>query len=117
MTNKRKPTLLFQSSSDVSARLELKVDADLLDFTGHFPSFALLPGVTQIDWVMYYAKQAFGLPYVFAGMEVLKFQEPILPGSTVWLDLIWDPERCKLQFKYHYQDKVFSSGKIKLGAE
>ncbi|MDG3087533.1 3-hydroxyacyl-ACP dehydratase [Vibrio hannami] len=112
---KRKPTVISQHCENTKAILELKVDRDILDFTGHFPSFALLPGVTQIDWVMYFAKQVLGVHQEFAGMEVIKFQQPILPDSLVSLELNWDKEHSKLQFKYFNQELVHASGKIKLG--
>jgi 3-hydroxymyristoyl/3-hydroxydecanoyl-(acyl carrier protein) dehydratase len=115
---KRKPKLLSHHVADNQARLVLKVDADIKDFEGHFPSFALLPGVTQIDWVLFYAKNYLGIDLPFSGMEVIKFQEPILPKAIIELELNWDNKKQKLQFCYSSKtDTIFSSGKIKLGID
>lgn len=97
---KRKPTIQNIEVSDHTAELSLRVDADILDFQGHFSHFPLLPGVTQIDWALFYAVQHLNTPKVFKGMEVIKFQEPILPNADVCLALSWDSEREKLTFKY-----------------
>ncbi|WP_261817671.1 ApeI family dehydratase [Vibrio gallicus] len=118
--DKRKPTLV-QSKVDTShAILQFNVDSDILDFQGHFSQFPLLPGVTQIDWALHYAIKYLNTPPAFKGMEVIKFQEPILPGSTAFLELNWDSEKQKLAFKYTSLDGerivVHSSGKMKLGA-
>ncbi len=117
--DKRKPTLLEANVVDSQATLTFKVDADILDFRGHFSHFPLLPGVTQIDWALHYAIAHLNTPKAFKGMEVIKFQEPILPDAEVTLDLNWDGEKQKLAFKYHSQQAdrqvIHSSGKMKLG--
>ncbi|ADT86695.1 3-hydroxyacyl-ACP dehydratase [Vibrio furnissii] len=119
MMTKRKPTLLATDIHPSQATLSLRVDADILDFSGHFPNFALLPGVTQIDWAIFYANQYLATPTQFKGMEVIKFQEPILPDMTVALVLNWDADKQKLAFQYRSERDgnpvVHASGKMKLG--
>lgn len=114
---KRKPTILSQEKSDNHIILELHVDSDITDFEGHFAHFSLLPGVTQIDWALNYAIEYLNTPPAFKGMEVIKFQEPILPNSTVFLSLSWDKNKQKLMFSYHSKNKTttHSSGKMRLG--
>ncbi len=116
---KRKPTLLAHQQSDNQALLTLKVDHDIKDFEGHFTHFPLLPGVTQIDWAIFYARQFLSTPAHFKGMEVIKFQEPILPNAEVTLSLTWDESKHKLAFTYQSQrgdeTVIHSSGKMKLG--
>ncbi len=120
MTN-RTPTLLAQHIDDNKAKLTLRPDGKLSDFQGHFPSFPLLPGVSQIDWAVHFAKQCFAnIPTHFNGMDVIKFQEPILPDSTITLTLEWRDDQQKLHFSYTSTDEndelhKHSSGKIKLG--
>ena len=117
---KRKPTLLKAQTVNDQVTLSFKVDADLLDFRGHFTHFPLLPGVTQIDWALHYAIRYLNTPEKFKGMEVIKFQEPILPNAEVTLDLNWDSDKQKLAFKYSSQQAqrlvIHSSGKMKLGS-
>ncbi|MGF1748693.1 MULTISPECIES: 3-hydroxyacyl-ACP dehydratase [Vibrio] len=116
---KRKPTVLQSDVQSPSATLSLQVDADILDFCGHFTHFPLLPGVTQIDWALYYAIKLLQVPSAFKGMEVIKFQEPILPDAIITLTLNWNAETQKLAFKYSSvsdeHTTVHSSGKMKLG--
>ena len=113
----RKATIIKQQRQDNELFLTLFVDPALTDFDGHFPDFPLLPGVTQIEWAIYYGKNLLNCPGKFAGMEVIKFQEPILPGSEVLLKLKWNEEKGKLYFTYSSeQDKQYSSGRIKLVA-
>ena len=117
MKVKRKPTILAQTKDDFVAELQLSIDEDIYDFTGHFPSFSILPGVTQIDWAVYYARTILDIKADFSGMDVVKFQQPITPQTIVNLTLKWNVQQSKLQFKYHFGDTVFSSGKIKLRLE
>ncbi|MGN2717297.1 ApeI family dehydratase [Aliivibrio fischeri] len=85
---KRKPSILTTKDISVneaqpSVLICMRVDDDILDFTGHFPNHPLLPGVSQVDWAIHYAKQYLNVHSNFKGMEVLKFQEPILPNMEV----------------------------------
>jgi len=113
---KRKPTILSQQVENNQVTLVLKVDHDIQDFEGHFPSFPLLPGVTQLDWVLFYAKEILTLSLPFSGIDVIKFQEPILPNAIVTLTISWDSNKNKLQFTYFSVEKtLYSTGKIKLG--
>ena len=49
------PTVLACETLADGVRLQLRLDPDLPWFAGHFPGAPLLPGVTQIHWVMHYA--------------------------------------------------------------
>ena len=117
---KRKPTILAQQINDDRAVLMLKIDAAIADFQGHFSSYPLLPGVTQIDWAVYFGTTLLNTKKEFGGMEVIKFQEPIVPDDFVVLTLNWQADNGVLLFRYHsmkedQQEKVIhSSGKIRL---
>ena len=77
-----------------------------------FPSSPILPGVTQVNWVMDYASAFLGLDKVFYGMDVVKFQRPLLPGEIVNVQIDWLKEKHRLVFRYSLGDAVASSGKI-----
>lgn len=115
--DKRKPAIIATNTADQQSVLTLHVAHDLQDFEGHFKHFPILPGVTQIDWALFYAIQELDVPPKFKGMEVIKFQEPILPDSTITLSLSWDTSKQKLAFRYTSNDgeQTHSSGKMKLG--
>ncbi len=108
---------LAQQEQDGEWQLQLQVPLDLAHFSGHFPQTPVLPGVVQIDWALQLAKQLMPqLPAVFAGMEVLKFQQLARPGDLLQLSLRFDPSRSKLYFAYRSGDAACSSGRILLQA-
>ncbi len=60
------------------------------------------------------------MPSEFGGMDVIKFQQPILPNSTIVLTLDWVAEKQKLQFNFssvtpENETVIHSSGKISMG--
>jgi len=78
--------------------LALDVRADLTAFDGHFDGAPILPGVAQLDWAARLGRECRlssqtegdgGLAANFIRVEVLKFQQPILPGMQVELHLRW----------------------------
>ena len=109
-----KATIIEQIVSPDALLLTLKIDADLIYFDGHFPDYPILPGVTQIDWAIYYAKKILNSGTRFAGMEVIKFQQPILPDDIVQLTLTWFADKQRLHFAYQSAGKTHSSGRIRL---
>lgn len=110
------PEILDSHQADNQVSLKLKVAEDLACFPGHFPEFPILPGAVQLDWAMRLARQFLNVPGKFAGMEQIKFQSPILPGSTVSLSLTFDPQKNRLGFSYRQEEKPCSSGYILLSA-
>lgn len=69
-------------------RITLLASAQLAGFIGHFPQFALLPGVVQVDWASHFSQRTFGLPNQIISVERLKFTYPIQPNNQVILELI-----------------------------
>lgn len=121
---KRKPTIISteidtEDQNQPSVVITMRVDDDILDFVGHFPGHPLLPGVTQVDWAIYYGQMHLQANSVFQGMEVLKFQEPILPNTEVELELRWVKDKEKLYFAFSSKQSEsvskHSSGRILLG--
>ena len=79
----------------------------------HFPGFGVLPGVVQIHWAQCLSRQFFDLPkFGFAGLEHIKFQALVLPGTKIDLILSWQPELHKLGFVFQDAAKVYSSGRL-----
>ncbi|WP_213992861.1 hydroxymyristoyl-ACP dehydratase [Sodalis sp. dw_96] len=112
------PVELSRHADERQAELCLRVDGDLFWFQGHFPGYPLLPGMAQLDWVLLYGGELLAPGWQFSAVESIKFQRPILPGSTLRLKLAWQVERCLLTFSYTILHKdgeqVASSGKISL---
>ena len=103
-----------QLNSENGLHLTFRLPAELLWFSGHFPSAPILPGVTQVNWAMNYAETILGMNKAFSGMEVVKFQRPLLPEETVDLHIDWLKEKHRLVFRYCVGDAVASRGKITL---
>jgi 3-hydroxymyristoyl/3-hydroxydecanoyl-(acyl carrier protein) dehydratase len=108
------PVLLEAKIAASRVELSLAISHDLIYFRGHFPNFAILPGVVQIEWVMGYAKRHFPLENVSAGNLRVKFRRPILPGDRLLLTLDYQPLRNQLEFTYAGPTGIASSGRIGL---
>ena len=108
------PDVLEHVEVDGEWTLQLSVPPDLAYFSGHFPAAPVLPGVVQVEWAFNLGQQYLNLPPVFAGMEVLKFQQLVRPGDRIELHLRYDGERGKLYFAYRNEVAACSSGRIQL---
>lgn len=118
----RWPDVLEQEKPEPGqARLRIRLPADLVYFRGHFEELPVLPGVVQLHWAEHYARQFFGddLPdrNTFARLEAVKFQEVIQPGREVSIELSWQAEKKRIQFRFHDGQTPFSSGRMVFDAE
>lgn len=104
------PQWLERTATEATARLQIQPQLRVLE--GHFPGAALVPGVAQLHWVVSLATQAFGLEGHFADAQVLKFQQPILPGDTVELRLQWQAQSGSLQFALSSARGAHASGRL-----
>ena len=107
------PEWLERSTHHAAA--SLLVDAQLRVLDGHFPGAPILPGVAQLHWVVTLGSQAFGIPSAFLRAEVVKFQQPILPGDLVEVRLQWNPEKASLQFTLNSARGPHASGRLVQG--
>lgn len=111
------PVELRVQQQDSEAELLLHIAPDLFWFQGHFPGTPLLPGVAQLDWVIHYGVLLLAPGRQFSSVDNIKFQQPILPGSTLKLTLHWQEEKG-LTFQYQQVTEAglrpASSGKIRL---
>ena len=80
--------ILNKVLSDESAVLTLHIPADLDYFKGHFDQAPILAGVVQLHWAAKFAQQYLDISATdVMDIQVLKFQEMILPGQEVVLTL------------------------------
>jgi 3-hydroxymyristoyl/3-hydroxydecanoyl-(acyl carrier protein) dehydratase len=113
-----KATIMEQKIVENSAKLLLRIEPSIVYFDGHFDNYPILAGVVQLDWAIHYGKKLLTAYSVFDGMEVIKFQQPILPNTTVLLTLRWEKEKKKLYFSYTSgENNNHASGRIKLEPE
>ena len=90
----------------------LTVPGSLPFFQGHFPNFAILPGLTQIQWAVELARTGFPLPPYFAGIANLKFMKPIFPGSRVTATLSLAEDGQSVSFTYTSEGTCHAKGKL-----
>ena len=91
---------------------EIIVPQDLLYFKGHFQIAPVLPGVVQVDWAIYFARQYFNLPANFSGLHALKFQQIISPETPVHLELLHQVQKQALQFRYYSDAGPHATGRV-----
>ncbi len=110
------PKILSTQVEDETVEWRIFIDADLPFFDGHFPEQAVLPGVTQLDWAIRMGCEHFNYPAHVATLEVLKFQQIMLPNSEVSLKISQNSSKTKLLFSYFDDEKRFASGRILLSS-
>jgi len=68
--------------------------------------------LTQLDWAVRLGCQHFGYSEAVANLEVLKFQQLILPGQEVTLSISNNAAKAKLTFAYSDGENRYASGRI-----
>ena len=111
------PEILDVVRSEARVELTLAISERLPYFRGHFPGFAILPGVVQLDWAIQYGRQYFALGEVASNEIRTKFRKPIRPNHRVTLILKHLPSRNSIQFDYIDADGACSSGQIRFASE
>jgi 3-hydroxymyristoyl/3-hydroxydecanoyl-(acyl carrier protein) dehydratase len=109
----RHPEIIEVVRTDERVELKLIVRESMLYFRGHFPGFALLPGVVQLDWAIQYGRDYFALGDVASNEIRIKFRKPIRPNHRVTLTLKHLPARSSIQFDYSDDGGACSSGQIR----
>ncbi|GIU11360.1 MULTISPECIES: thioester dehydrase [unclassified Shewanella] len=117
MIRSKLPPIISCKADQDSVTWTLEIAADLEFFSGHFPEQPVLPGVTQLDWAIKLGCEHFGYPVNVATLEVLKFQQLMLPNTQVDLSISHNAAKAKLVFAYSEGDKRFASGRIALNSE
>lgn len=111
----RLPQATYITRAEQNAQVQIVVAKDIPQFEGHFPQAPILPGVTQVEWALYFGRMLFALPPVFLGLEALKFQRVIVPGSVVQLQLHFLRERGRLEFTLQSSAGQHATGRVVLG--
>ena len=111
----RRPPVRRITLEGARAQLTLETPAQLPYFDGHSPGHPVLPGVTQIEWAIRFARELYSLPANFVGMEALKFQHIVPPDTLLTLELEFKAEKSALTFAYRSAAGQHASGRILLG--
>lgn len=81
-------------------------------FKGHFPDLPVLPGFVQIDFAINLAKKHFGINQIVTNIKRMKFTKIISPNQDITLKLEYDSAGKTLDFQYHNNNSIYSSGKF-----
>ncbi len=106
------PAIRWLERGEHEARAEFQIDAGDAAFEGHFPGAAILPGVTLLDWAIRCTREGFALAAPVTGIEALKFQRPVLPGTRVGIALQWRPATLTLTFRCTSAAGVHASDRV-----
>ena len=98
---------LLDAPDENAVRLVVSVAADSPFFEGHFPEFALLPGVVQIQWALEAASRYWRTPLTLQAAKALKFMSPIRLAR----------EAGKIRFAYEKPDGAALSKALLLVSE
>jgi len=106
------PQILNEKCDDNSVSLSCIIPENLDYFNGHFPQAPILAGVVQLHWAVEYAKQKLSFTnHSVKNLEVLKFQEVIVPGQTLEI-ILTKKNNEKVLFSYLSEKGQHASGRI-----
>jgi len=108
----RWPEIIHQEILDNQLTITCRVSAELIYFDGHFPENPILPGIVQVHWAEAFGRRHLAVEGVFDRLEVIKFQQVIVPGTDVKIKLSYDAMKSKLSFSYTSGKGAHSSGRI-----
>lgn len=104
------------ASDDGRWSMRIHVPPGHPSFTGHFPDLPILPGVVQLDWAARLGRRLVPALHdhaICTGMEQLKFQAVVTPGTTLRLSLSWDAAAQQMAFEFRHEERVCSSGRLR----
>jgi len=81
-----------------SAVARYRFAADLSVFEGHFPGYALVPGVYLIEAVTHAFGRVVGKPLCISEVKRARFTGEVRPGQDVIVQIVWeegDPAACR----------------------
>jgi 3-hydroxymyristoyl/3-hydroxydecanoyl-(acyl carrier protein) dehydratase len=108
------PTILQIRHVKQGVEIDMSLPPDLFYFKGHFPTRPILPGVVQIDWVVRFADSYLQTNIGSAQEFNVKFKSIIEPNSVLTMVLTKSSDNRKLDFDYHDETGVMSSGSLSL---
>lgn len=105
------PTQLSRDATGDSLFVSLEIPEDLDCFRGHFPGFAVLPGVVQLHWAVEIGREHFGFAGATRDIRRLKFKSVVSPPATLELELIRTGSN-EVRFVYSARGTIYSQGRL-----
>lgn len=103
------PQLLYERVGSLELQQELQVPETLDVWPGHFPEYAIVPGVLQLHWVMDRIGRLRGGGVDLLKIEGLKFKRPLLSGQKFQLK-VEETASDRYRFLVADGENVFSRG-------
>jgi acyl-coenzyme A synthetase/AMP-(fatty) acid ligase len=111
--DRRRPEFRLLGIDGGKTQVEIQVPASSPFFEGHFPGLPILPGVAQIDWMIWLTRVLWGVEgTAFAGLEAVKFQRVIRPGERIVASLEFDPVARRTRYAIRSGEGACASGRI-----
>lgn len=108
-SNLVEPFVVDEKRTESTWTAELVFDADAPYFKGHFPGFAVLPGVVQLGMAQHFAESFLRRPFTVKAVKKMKFTRVVVPGERVRLTLTRKAE-SEIVYEYAKGDATCSSG-------
>jgi acyl-coenzyme A synthetase/AMP-(fatty) acid ligase len=113
--DRRIPEFRLLEQDGGSCVAELWVSPTAPYFTGHFPGQPILPGVAQIEWLVWLCRELLGMDAGFAGLESAKFRRVIRPGNRLRVNLVNDVARKWTSYQIAHGEDSCATGRIRWG--
>ena len=109
LSNLVEPTVENIARTESSWSADFTFDPNAPYFKGHFPNFAVLPGVVQLGLAHHFAEAFLRKDFALGCVKKMKFSRPILPGEQVHFSL---EKRSDAEIAYTYVngETICSSG-------
>lgn len=105
------PQIDLVSQQENVLHFKTNVSADLLAFKGHFPEFAVFPGVAQLAMIKTLVAEYFADLGEIYKMEQLRFQNFVLPNQDVLISIERNAQTVTFKLSNLAQQSV-ASGRI-----
>jgi 3-hydroxyacyl-[acyl-carrier-protein] dehydratase len=103
--------IFIRNHEDRQIIAEITVDADHEMYLGHFPGFALTPGVVQVEMIRQVLEKALGAGFRLSGSRNIKFPAMHRPDKkqTVFATIVYrkEEEVIKVDASLHTEDEVY----------
>jgi acyl-coenzyme A synthetase/AMP-(fatty) acid ligase len=106
------PRIIDREINENEVILRCSIPPQLIYFDGHMPERPIMPGIVQVHWAEHYGRDFFPITGNFERLEVIKFQQVILPDYQISIILTYSEDSGKLGFRFESDRGVHSSGRI-----
>ncbi|WP_048736425.1 ApeI family dehydratase [Necropsobacter massiliensis] len=93
------------------------VPLELKFFVGHFPTFPLVPGAVELQWIMGLIRQYCGVKQPVLRFDNLKFQKFLRPNDSLEITLKREQEKYRVRFQLMTEGETCASGWVVFYAE